>query len=288
MPNRNVRANSAGAGCCNTSKKNNCGNALSADITRIYDSCADRDCLENLEVVFPEADAARVETACSVKATDCEILTAFVDLDEVSYNRGCYAVECTYYFLVDFNVYQPGSGAPDSMQGICTFTKRSMLYGATGAVNTFTSADTAPLPASVTEPVAKVQAMTPRVLASEIVNNRRPDCVQIPEAVNEAMGGTIVQNTGDQKIVVTLGLFSIMQLGRDVQVTLPAYEFAVPEKECNVDSDSPCDVFRSFDFPLEEFFPQTGASCNVCGCDNEMDYDGECPNRDRDRDRNNR
>lgn len=272
MPNSNGRGTRQNA--CSAP----CNNALSADITRIYDSCADRDCLENLEVVFPEQDAALIETACSVKATNCSILTAYVDMDEVSYNRGCYAVECTYYFLVDFNVYQAGSGTPDAMQGVCTFTKRSMLYGASGEVNTFSSADTAPLPASVTAPVAKVQAMEPMVLGSDLVNNRRPDCVQIPEAVNEAMGGTIVQNTGEQKAVVTLGLFSIMQLSRDVQVTLPAYEFAVPEKECNADNDSPCDVFRSFDFPLDAFFPQNGGNCNVCGCDTPMDYEGECPN----------
>ena len=270
MPNSNSRAANH---CCSAPN-----NALSADITRIYDSCADRDCLENLEVVFTAEDEALIETACSVKATDCEILTAFVDMDEVSYNRGCYAVECTYFFVVTFNVYQAGSGTPDSMQGVCTFTKRSMLYGASGAVNTFTSADTAALPSSVTAPVAKVQAMEPMVLGSDLVGNRHPDCVQIPEAVNAAMGGDLVQNTGVQKAVVTLGLFSIMQLSRDVQVTLPAYEFAVPEKECNVDNDSPCDVFRSFDFPLEAFFPQSAGNCNVCGCDTEMEYEGECPN----------
>ncbi|MBR2589718.1 MAG: hypothetical protein IKE65_02215 [Clostridia bacterium] len=280
MPNVNSRGTK---GCCSAPN-----NALSADITRIYDSCADRDCLENLEVVFPEADAALIESACSVKAVDCDILTAYVDMDEVSYNRGCYAVECSYYFTVDFNVYQAGSSTPESVQGVCTFTKRSMLYGATGAVNTFSSADTAELPASVTAPVAKVQAMEPMVLGSDIVNNTVPECVQIPEAVNQAMGGTIAQNTGDQKIVVTLGLFSIMQLSRDVQVTLPAYEFAVPEKECNADNDSPCEVFRSFDFPLEEFFPGNGPACNACGCDKPMDYDGECPDNMRRNDRPNR
>ncbi|MBE6819026.1 MAG: hypothetical protein E7517_07735 [Ruminococcaceae bacterium] len=275
MPNRNNRGGAAGNGnCC----ERQFDRAISADITRIYDSCADRDCLENLEVVFPADDAPLIESACSVKATNADILTAYVDVDEVSYNRGCYAVEATYYFTVDVDVYQPGSGTPDSMQGVCTFTKRSMLYGASGQVNTFSSADTAPLPSSVTEPVAKVQAMNPMLLGCEIVNNRFPSCVQIPEAVNEAMGGDLAQNTGERKIVATLGLFSIMQLNRAAQVTLPSYEFAVPEKECNAGSDSPCDVFRSFDFPLEEFFPQSSGTCNNCGCDTPMDYEGECPN----------
>ena len=275
MANSNQRVNADNCGC------RQADNAISADVRRVYDSCADRDCLENIEVVFPAEDAPLIETACSVKATDCEILTCYVDVDEVSYNRGCYSVECTYYFVCDFELYQADSNTPDLLRGVCTFTKRSMLYGASGEVYTFTSAEDTALPLSVAEPVAKVQAMEPMVLGSRIVNNRYPQCVQIPDAVNQAQGGNLAQNTGDRKIVVTLGLFSIIQLGRDVQVTLPSYEFAIPEKECNIDNASPCDIFRSFDFPLDQFFPASGASCNVCGCDKEMDYDGECPNNNR-------
>lgn len=283
MPNFNTRANGNNASCCNRQTDK----AISADVRKIYDSCADRDCLEDLELVFPAEIADLIDSACSVKATDASIITAYVNVDEVSYNRGCYSVECDYYFAVDCELYQPGSSTPETATGVCTFTKRSMLYGANGEVYTFTSADSGELPMSVSAPIAKVQAMEPMLLDSNIVPNQYPACVQIPEAVNESQGGTLAQNTGEKKIVATIGLFSIMQLGRDVQVTLPSYEFAVPEKECNIDNASPCDVFRSFDFPLEEFFPQNGANCNVCGCDKEMDYEGECPNPNRPQ-RNNR
>lgn len=277
MPNKNADLNSRQNSCCERPFKN----AIAADVNRIYDSCADRDCLEDLEVVFPERAAELIDTACSVKAKSSEILTAYVNVDEVSYNRGCYAVECEYYFLVNCDIYQPNSAAPDSVQGVCTFTKRSMLYGSAGSVNTFSSLDTSLLPDTKTQPVAKVQAMTPMVLGTEVLNDSARTCVQIPEAVNEALGGDLVQNEGEKTVYVTLGLFSIMQLNRDVQVTLPAYEFAIPEKECNVGSERPCDVFRTFDFPLDEFFPQGGGKCNPCGCDSEMDYEGHCPNRNR-------
>lgn len=276
MPNKNAELNNRQNGCERPFK-----NAIAADVNRIYDSCADRDCLEDLEVIFPAQTAELLENACSVKARSAEILTAYTSLDEVSYNRGCYAVECEYYFLVNCDIYQPVSNIPESVQGVCTFTKRSMLYGGTGSVNTFSSTDNSPLPSSVTQPIAKVQAMTPVVLGGELVNDRARSCVQIPETVNEALGGDLVQNEGEKTFYVTLGLFSIMQLSRNVQVTLPAYEFAIPEKECNVGSERPCDVFRTFDFPLDEFFPQGGGKCNPCGCDREMDYEGHCPNRNR-------
>lgn len=276
MPNKNAELNNRQNGCERPFK-----NAIAADVNRIYDSCADRDCLEDLEVIFPVQAAELLENACSVKARSAEILTAYTSLDEVSYNRGCYAVECEYYFLVNCDIYQPVSNIPESVQGVCTFTKRSMLYGGTGSVNTFSSTDNSPLPSSVTQPIAKVQAMTPVVLGGELVNDRARSCVQIPETVNEALGGDLAQNDGEKTFYVTLGLFSIMQLSRDVQVTLPAYEFAIPEKECNAGSERPCDVFRTFDFPLDEFFPQGGGKCNPCGCDREMDYEGHCPNRNR-------
>lgn len=276
MPNKNAELNNRQNGCEHPFK-----NAIAADVNRIYDSCADRDCLEDLEVIFPAQTAELLENACSVKARSAEILTAYTSLDEVSYNRGCYAVECEYYFLVNCDIYQPVSNIPESVQGVCTFTKRSMLYGGTGSVNTFSSTDNSPLPSSVTQPIAKVQAMTPVVLGGELVNDRARSCVQIPETVNEALGGDLVQNEGEKTFYVTLGLFSIMQLSRNVQITLPAYEFAIPEKECNVGSERPCDVFRTFDFPLDEFFPQGGGKCNPCGCDREMDYEGHCPNRNR-------
>ena len=258
-----------------------CDAAISADVRRVYDSCADRDCLENLELVFPLTDAETIETACSAKAVDCNIITCYVDVNEVSYNRGCYSVECTYYFEVDVEVYLADATTPETLSGVCTFTKRSMLYGATGDIYTFTSATDSTLPSSATEPVAKVQAMEPMLLGATIVPNTYPACVPIPEAVNTMMGGDLAQNTGEKKIVVTLGLFSIIQLGRDVQVTLPSYEFAIPEKECNIDNASPCDVFRSFDFPLEEFFPNAATNCSPCGCETPMDYEGECPNQQR-------
>jgi hypothetical protein len=44
--------------------------AVCIDVARIYDSCSDKDCLEDLRVHFDSADQAEVNNAFSVKTHD--------------------------------------------------------------------------------------------------------------------------------------------------------------------------------------------------------------------------
>ena len=52
-----------------------------------------------------------------------------------------------------------------------------------------------------------------------------------------------------------IGLFIIVQIVRNVQMLIPAYDFCIPEKECVTSSDNPCELFRRIEFPTNEFFP---------------------------------
>lgn len=66
---------------------------------------------------------------------------------------------------------------------------------------------------------------------------------------------------------VTIGLFTIVQITRNVQMMIPASDFCVPEKECVPTSDNPCDLFRRIDFPMGEFFPpKAGDLCDGGRC----------------------
>ena len=74
-------------------------------------------------------------------------------------------------------------------------------------------------------------------------------------------------------VFVTIGLFTIVQIERNVQMLIPAYDFCVPEKECIESSNDPCEMFSRIDFPTEEFFPpnisdlgdDNNGGCG-CGC----------------------
>lgn len=260
--------------------------AVCVDCNRVFDSCADKDCLEDLVCIFTEEGQALVDTAVAIKARTADILSCCVEVDPVTYNKGCYAVTCNYYFTVVFDVYQSTTTAPDAIRGLCTFEKKCMLYGSDGDVQVFSSEvdcdeTQLQLPGVRTEPVAKVKAVDPMVLSSRTMcceNNCRCQCpTQIPQFIVEAMGGNLALGDNYKTVLVTLGLFSIVQLSRNVQVLIPAYDYCIPSKECSCDQGSPCDIFSEVDFPVEDFFPRatSGSHCG-CGCKQPMQYEGEC------------
>lgn len=63
-------------------------------------------------------------------------------------------------------------------------------------------------------------------------------------------------DSNQKMVLVTLGVFSIVQMERDVQVLVPAYDYELPE-QCSEDNggEDPCDVFDKVRFPVNEFFP---------------------------------
>ena len=71
-------------------------------------------------------------------------------------------------------------------------------------------------------------------------------------------------------VIVTLGIFSIVQLIRNVQMLMPAYDFCMPNKECSPVSESPCELFHKMNFPVSEFFPPAAegdaGGGNGCAC----------------------
>ena len=73
--------------------------------------------------------------------------------------------------------------------------------------------------------------------------------------------------SGAPAVFVTLGLFSIVQLIRNVQMLVPVYDFCIPEKQCDNTTDQPCDVFRKIKFPTDDFFPPRPCRLDKdCGC----------------------
>ena len=60
-------------------------------------------------------------------------------------------------------------------------------------------------------------------------------------------------------VIMTLGLFSVVELFRPVTILVPTYEYTIPTKECRADTESPCAVFDKIRFPAMawETFHQT-------------------------------
>lgn len=250
--------------------------AVCIDAGRVYDSCCDRDCLEDLRCYFTRENQEIINHALSVKVRKAEVLNTYVDVEPVTFNRGYYSCDLTFFFVVEFDVFTAPRSAPCVVKGITYYEKKVILYGSEGKVKTFSNEfmledclDRQSLPSN-NMPRCSVQCVDPIALSSRICELK--DCFEnircIPACISNCLGGTLVTDTalGTPTVYVTLGLFSIVQLIRNVQMLIPVYDFCIPEKQCDDTTDQPCDIFRKIDFPIEEFFPERPCNLDGCGC----------------------
>lgn len=251
--------------------------AVCVDVGRVYDSCCDRDCLEDLRCFFHPDAQELVNEATNVRLKNAEVLKVDIDVEPVNFNKGFYSCDLTFYFKLEFDLYLTGCSCPKQVKGLTTFTKKVILFGGEGCVKTFTSVrdnddcNKTAYPSN-NMPKCVVQTVDPIPLSARKGEIR--DCYQnvccIPKCVCECLGGNVNtnQHNGDATIFVTIGLFSIIQLIRNVQMLIPVYDFCIPEKQCDIGTtEQPCDIFSRIEFPTSDFFPPR--QCN-------LDYNTGC------------
>ena len=230
---------------------------------KIFDSCRDKDCIEDLRVYPLFSAQSYIEGAFSIRPRSAELLFADVDVEEITFNRGFYTVDVRFYYRISASVLPGGC----DIFGLAVFDKRVILYGSEGNAKTFTSDSFCRLPCcpgmgGSNDPIAVVEAVDPLVLGLKVVDPRQCTILEnelqsIPDYVAEAFGEELVFDSALRRLYVTLGQFSIIRLERDTQLALPMFDYSVPDKECvgSAGDDDPCTLFSKIKFPIEEFFP---------------------------------
>ena len=253
--------------------------AVCVHTRKIYDSCRDKDCIEDLRF-YPKLQYVDViNHALSVKGGSADLLYVYVDVEPVNFNRGFYTVDMRFFYNVTLQAYT-SCPAPVTVEGLCVFDKRAILFGSEGNAKIFSSEMRAgePDPQMMQRsntPIAVVEAVDPIVLDTRIVE----DCTaagvcegnisEIPAAIESLFASPIVlEPVGTRRYFVTLGQFSIVRLERDTQLLVPVYDYCMPEKEGDCGSDcsqeDPCEVFRQVKFPVDEFFPPNSSCSRNC------------------------
>ncbi len=234
--------------------------AVCIDAYRVYDSCSERDCLEDLPVYFSASDQALVDAATNVKIKDVEVISVDLDLEALPFNRGCYSVDLNFYFNVTVNLYTSPTDTVTEVSGLSVFCKKLILYGGEGSVKSFSSdlnqgAADVQNTSSSNVPRAVIQISKPVALTASLSTTActEPTC-PIPENI-QALFPDLAIGTGTRCVLATFGIFTIVQIERNVQMLIPAYDFCIPNKECCYYTNEPCDFFSNIDFPMEEFFP---------------------------------
>ena len=255
---------------------------------KIFDSCRDKDCIEDLRV-YPTASSQEIlDRAVSVRAGCAELLYAYIDVEPVSFNRGFYTVDVRYFYRITADAFV-GTARPAEVSGLAVFNKRVVLFGSEGGARIFSSQETAGgadvqgLPRS-SAPIAVVEAVDPLILSLKLVDvceRRTTDCgcADIPACVAGCFQENLVVDGEVHRLYVTLGQFSLIRLERDTQLLIPVYDYCMPEKECPCEcgcscQEDPCELFRKVQFPVGEFFPPNSVTprgdsyqeVRACGC----------------------
>ena len=169
--------------------------AVCIDVGRVYDSCCDRDCLEDLRCFFTPRGQEIIEQALSVRVRNAEVINVFIDVEPVSFNRGFFSCDITFFFLIECDVTLERGEKPVCVTGVSVFNKKVVLFGSEGAVKTFCSkrvecdCECADMDADTTvnvSPKCCVQAVDPIVLDSNFVEHRdRCECCDCDRGMSE-------------------------------------------------------------------------------------------------------
>ncbi len=224
---------------------------------KIFDSCRDKDCIEDLRVYPTIGSQQYISGAISVRPRSAELLCVKVDVDEVTFNRGYYTVDVRYFYKIKGIVFPCGG----EICGLAVFDKRVMLFGSEGNAKVFTSEDNCLHCDKINQPIAVVEAVDPILLSLKLVDagccdNLDNELIEVPENIISMLGDGIVLGHTGRVLLATLGQFSIIRLERDTQLVIPVYNYCLPDKECvGGAEDDPCTLFGRIRFPVEEFFP---------------------------------
>ena len=199
---------------------------------KIYQTCRDKDCIEDLRVYLTESSRSVLEGSFGVRPKSAELILAQPTVNEVSFNRGYYTVDVTYYYKITGETLTSG----DLITGLSVFDKRVLLFGSEAGAKVFSSVDDPTIVHTAGLPIAMVETVDPIPLRMNLVEKEIPCETEqraIPQVVLDAFEDDLVFEAERRRVYVTLGQFSIIRLERDTQLLIPAYDYCVPEQSWN-------------------------------------------------------
>ncbi len=261
------------------------------EANRVLDSCRDRDCFEEVGVYLTDFGREIIEHTGNVRVKCAEIAWTCITVDPVQFNRGFYTVNIRFFLSLKFEACVGGRN--QEFEGVTALDKKVVLFGGECGSGTFHSGscdnpcDPEPTSHDTNSPKASVDVASPVVLSAHIAEVRDSSCCcnlcccadEIPQRACRNLGAPLSRDFGERVLVVSIGIFSVVRLTRPGQFLVSASEYSVPDKECSCGEDKdPCCLFRSMDFPSEEFScaayaPRlTSSADGRCGCRGDRNF----------------
>ena len=111
-------------------------------------------------------------------------------------------------------------------------------------------------------PKSIVEVVDPIALTAKLVESSKCKCCcscdisSVPDYICQCFSDELAVSNASKRVFVSLGLFTIIKIERNVQLLIPAIDFCIPQKEClAATEENPCELFNSLRFPIDEFFP---------------------------------
>ena len=240
------------------------------DTYRVLDSCRDKDCFENVRVYLTCCGQDIIQRTNVVRAKSSRVLWSYIDIDPVPFNRGFYQLSIKIYVKLLFEACM-GPGNIQEFEGAAVVEKKVILFGSEGNVSVFKSESQnggycscgvgCKQSCGSNLPVAVLETVDPIILDVRVAEPRLKCCCcctldEIPESIAGSFPEELVDNSEYNKLLVSLGFFSVVRIERPAQYLVNAVEYSVPEKECTLPPpEDPCSLFRNMAFPVSEFSP---------------------------------
>ncbi|MBO5110016.1 MAG: hypothetical protein J6D21_04790 [Clostridia bacterium] len=256
------------------------------DTYRVLDSCRDKDCFENVRVYLTNFGQEIIERTSNIRSKCAKIVCADIDVENVPFNRGFYQLSIRIHIKITFEACM-GQGNIQEFEGVAVTEKKVVLFGGEGSVNIFRSEVgedgfckcPTKKDASSNLPIAIMEAVDPIVLSTKVVEPAYMCgcccCLcDIPDSVLASVNGNLMDYSDNRnKLIVSIGIFSVIRLQRPAQYLISATQYCVPDKECVVaEEENPCALFRNMIFPINEFCPPSVPHVSPrggdkpCGC----------------------
>ena len=81
-----------------------CANTVPIKVNRVFDSCSDRDCFSNIQILMD--GGALPENITMVKSRCVRVSDICMNIEPVPFNRGFYSIDLTYTFRIEFMAYE--------------------------------------------------------------------------------------------------------------------------------------------------------------------------------------
>ena len=256
---------------------------------KIYSSCRDKDCIEDLRFYPTQSAQAVLNGTQAIRGGRAELLYVYIDVEPVNFNRGYFNVDMRFYYRITLQALN-GSTRYTEVEGLSVFDKRVILFGSESNAKVYSSEAMAYRPdaqvnLTANMPTAVVEVVDPMLLCARIIDCGCGKCCDcglacVPPPIAAAFDEPLILDEPvPRRVCVTLGQFSIVRLERDTQLLIPVYDYCIPENECVLGGGSncgedPCEIFDGVEFPVQDFFPPNsftqetaagGQSCFSCG-----------------------